>query len=262
MNRGMMTFVIAGMAFSALMFTACGPKYPACDKDEHCKEHGEFCVNKLCVECAMDNHCAGKGACMTCGANNACVKPAGFAGDCCTADGDCQQGKCYKSGGLAGICAQCAAEGDCGAAFKCVGGNCVPKGECGDGMPACPAGKACVNNMCVVQECQLAPIYFDFDESAIRADARGTLDANYACMKEKGKAVQVEGHCDERGSNKYNMALGDKRANATRDYLVSLGIDASRITTISYGEERPFVEGQDESAWSQNRRGHFVITAK
>ena len=74
--------------------------------------------------------------------------------------------------------------------------------------------------------------------------------------------IQIEGHCDERGSNKYNMALGDKRANAARDYLVSLGIDASRVTTISYGEERPFVEGHDEAAWSQNRRGHFVVTAK
>ena len=74
--------------------------------------------------------------------------------------------------------------------------------------------------------------------------------------------MRTEGHCDDRGSNKYNMALGDKRANATRDYLVSLGIDASRVTTISYGEFVSFVEGQDESAWSQNRRGHFVITAK
>ena len=77
-----------------------------------------------------------------------------------------------------------------------------------------------------------------------------------------GVKIQVEGHCDERGSNKYNMALGDKRANAARDYLVSLGIDASRITTLSYGEERPFVEGQTEDAWSQNRRAHFVVTAK
>jgi len=257
MNRGMMTFVIAGMAFSALMFTACGPKYPACDKDEHCKEHGEFCVNKLCVECAMDNHCAGKGACMTCGANNACVKPAGFAGDCCTADGDCQQGKCYKSGGLAGICAQCAAEGDCGAAFKCVGGNCVPKGECGDGMPACPAGKACVNNMCVVQECQLAPIYFDFDESAIRADARGTLDANYACMKEKGKAVQVEGHCDERGSDEYNLALGTRRAKAAQKFLMNLGAKKAQVGITSKGEEQPVCTEAYESCWSRNRRDEF-----
>ena len=74
--------------------------------------------------------------------------------------------------------------------------------------------------------------------------------------------IQIEGHCDERGSNKYNMALGDKRANATKDYLVSLGIDAARVTTISYGEERPFVTGHDEAAWAQNRRGHFVVTAK
>lgn len=257
MSRGRMSVVIAGMAFGALLFTACGPKYPACDNDENCKEHGEYCVDKMCVECVMDNHCAGQGACMTCGPNNACVKPAGYAGDCCTANGDCQQGKCYKAGGLTGICAQCASEADCGAAFKCVGGNCVPKGECGAGMPDCPAGKTCVNNMCVVQECQLTPIYFDFDESAIRADARGTLNANYECVKEKGKAIQVEGHCDERGSDEYNLALGTRRAKAAQRFLLNLGAKKNQVSITSKGEEQPVCTGAYESCWSQNRRDEF-----
>lgn len=109
----------------------------------------------------------------------------------------------------------------------------------------------------------LKDVFFDLDQYDIRADQRDAMAANADWMKKWPTVkIQIEGHCDERGSNKYNMALGDKRANSTRDYLVSLGIDGARITTISYGKERPFVEGHDESAWSQNRRGHFVVTAK
>lgn len=109
----------------------------------------------------------------------------------------------------------------------------------------------------------LKDVFFDYDLYDVRADQRDVMGTNAEWLKKWPTVkIQIEGHCDERGSNKYNMALGDKRANAARDYLVSLGIDASRVTTISYGEERPFVEGQSESAWSQNRRAHFVVTAK
>ena len=109
----------------------------------------------------------------------------------------------------------------------------------------------------------LKDVFFDYDQYDIRADQRDAMAANAEWLKKWPTVkIQIEGHCDERGSSKYNMALGDKRANAAKDYLVSLGIDAGRVSTISYGEERPFVEGHDEAAWSQNRRGHFVVTAK
>jgi peptidoglycan-associated lipoprotein len=109
----------------------------------------------------------------------------------------------------------------------------------------------------------LKDVFFDYDLYDVRADQRDAMAANAEWLKKwPNVRIQIEGHCDERGSNKYNMALGDKRANAARDFLVSLGIDAGRIGTLSYGEERPFVEGQNEEAWSQNRRGHFVVTAK
>lgn len=257
MSRARTFGVIAGLAFGAMLLTGCGPKYPKCNTDENCKEKGEYCVNQMCVECAMDTHCAGKGPCMTCGTNNTCAKPAGYAGDCCTDNADCQQGKCYKTGGRSGVCAQCAGEGDCGAGMKCVGGNCVPKGECGDGMPPCPAGKVCQNGMCIVQECQLAPIYFDFDESAIRADARTTLNANFECMKEKGRPVLVEGHCDERGSDEYNLALGTRRAKAAQKFLLNLGAKKNEVSITSKGEEQPVCTGAYESCWSQNRRDEF-----
>ena len=109
----------------------------------------------------------------------------------------------------------------------------------------------------------LKPAFFDYDKADIRADAREALAANAAWLK-KYTSVQftIEGHADERGTAQYNLALGDRRANAAKDYLVSLGVDAGRIKTVSYGKERPFATGHDEDSWQKNRRAHFVVTAK
>ena len=107
---------------------------------------------------------------------------------------------------------------------------------------------------------ELQDVFFDFDKSLIRPDARRALDANIRWLKNNPNArIVVEGHCDERGTNEYNLALGERRAKASRDYLVAGGIDNNRISTISYGEERPFCLGHDEAAWQCNRRGHFVV---
>ena len=109
----------------------------------------------------------------------------------------------------------------------------------------------------------LKDVYFDYDKFAVRADQRDGLAVNAEWLKKYDKVkIRVEGHCDERGTAQYNMALGEKRASAVKDYLASLGIDAGRIETVSYGKEKPFVKGHNEEAWAQNRRGHFVITAK
>jgi len=109
----------------------------------------------------------------------------------------------------------------------------------------------------------LTDAYFDYDQSDLREDARTALAADAEWLK-KYPTVQVliEGYCDERGTGAYNLALGDRRANAAKGYLVSLGIDASRLRTVSYGEERPFCSDSNESCWQQNRRAHLLITAK
>lgn len=105
----------------------------------------------------------------------------------------------------------------------------------------------------------LKTIYFDFDKYNLRDDARRQLDANADILRNNSDMnIVIEGHCDERGTDEYNLALGERRAQAAREYLVRLGIDASRVNVISYGEERPVAPGHDEESWALNRRGEFV----
>jgi len=99
-------------------------------------------------------------------------------------------------------------------------------------------------------------VYFDFDQSSVRADGRGTLDKQAAWLKQYANyKITIEGKCDERGTREYNLALGERRANAVKQYLISQGLPAARIGTISYGKERPEVVGSDEGAWARNRVG-------
>jgi peptidoglycan-associated lipoprotein len=109
----------------------------------------------------------------------------------------------------------------------------------------------------------LKPVYFELDSSDLTAANQKTLDEDAALLKRYTSwTVTVEGHCDERGTAEYNLALGERRAIAARAYLISLGIAADRLRTVSYGKEFPFDPGHDESAFAKNRRAHFVITTK
>jgi peptidoglycan-associated lipoprotein len=103
-------------------------------------------------------------------------------------------------------------------------------------------------------------VYFDYDSYEIRSDAQTTLQKQAAWLQQYANfTILIEGHCDERGTREYNLALGERRANAVKNYLVALGLDANRVQTISYGKERPIAEGHDESAWAQNRVGVTVL---
>jgi peptidoglycan-associated lipoprotein len=116
----------------------------------------------------------------------------------------------------------------------------------GDGMPTeTPTG--------------LEAVYFDFDSAAIRGDQRPTLQANVGAINQHAdwKTVVLEGHCDERGSEEYNLALGERRANSVKQYLIDSGVTGARIDTVSFGESKPAVQGHDESAWKWNRRVEF-----
>lgn len=106
----------------------------------------------------------------------------------------------------------------------------------------------------------LKRVHFEFDQYVLDTDARANLENNAAYMSANSRVdIQIEGHCDERGSDSYNLALGEKRARAVMDYLVSLGTSARRLDIISYGEERPLAPGSTESAWAKNRRAEFII---
>lgn len=109
----------------------------------------------------------------------------------------------------------------------------------------------------------LKDVFFDFDKYDIRADDAKILDGNAGWLKSNANnLVLIEGHCDERGTNEYNLALGERRAKATMNYLVSQGIQANRITIISYGKERPVCSEKSEGCWQKNRRAHFLVKAR
>ena len=124
--------------------------------------------------------------------------------------------------------------------------------EQGETPPPAPPPKA-------PEVADLETIYFDFDKAEIRPEGRQALRANAAALQGSKVSVTIEGHCDERGDEEYNLALGERRANAAKKYLVNLGISGSRLRTVSYGESRPAVKGHDENAWKWNRRGEFVV---
>lgn len=119
---------------------------------------------------------------------------------------------------------------------------------------------AAKRNAAALADLNIQNIYFDFDKSSIRPDAREILKANTEIFtKNSAAAIVIEGYCDERGTAEYNMALGERRAQETKKYLTNLGINASRMETISYGEEKPADAGHDEAAWAMNRRAQFLL---
>jgi len=199
-----------------LLGIGCGPSYPNCDNDEDCHE-GEYCVNGQCQVCRTDS--------------------------------------------------------DCPAGQSCVGGACEPiSGYC-ESTQDCPDGQECQDNRCVspVQSgedfgtstgggetaCQLSPVYFGFDADALDGSARSTVQANLTCMRERTlSGIHVTGHCDPRGTEEYNLALGDRRARAVMEYLVSLGADPDVVGASSMGEE--MARGTDDTSWSRDRRVEFT----
>ena len=105
----------------------------------------------------------------------------------------------------------------------------------------------------------VSPVYFDFDESEIKPEFESILQGAAQAIRDSGASVVIEGHTDERGSEEYNIALGERRAFAIRQYLYNLGVSASQLSTVSYGESRPAVNGTGETAWQLNRRGEFIV---
>jgi peptidoglycan-associated lipoprotein len=116
-----------------------------------------------------------------------------------------------------------------------------------------------ISGAAIGASCRHLVVYFDFDSSEVAASAANVLDAQADCLRSSRGELRIEGHCDERGTTEYNIALGERRAHAVQRLLVSQGVAPSRISTVSYGEERPAVRGGDEQAWQQNRRAEIIL---
>jgi peptidoglycan-associated lipoprotein len=131
-------------------------------------------------------------------------------------------------------------------------------------VPSMPADDINTRDLDAInKDSPLKPLFFELDSSEVSAAGQQVLQANVAVLKKyPNMQITIEGHCDERGTAEYNLALGERRALAAKNYLVSLGVAADKVKTVSYGKEFPFDAGHDDSAWKNNRRAHFVITAK
>jgi peptidoglycan-associated lipoprotein len=255
MNRPL-NVILAGITLFGWMMlaTGCAPTYPNCESDEHCQRdgHSEYCVTTLCKECREDAHCAKVNPCLECAGDNTCQKKA----KCCLSDVECPGEKCWKVDAdptKPGECGDVCLNVQCPPGQKCAGGACVPDMTCVDDA-GCPEGFSCVSGTCQKAECEIVTIFFDYHAFAIRLDQEERLASNASCLQKRAVPHRIEGHCDERGDGEYNLALGQKRANAVRRQYIDRGVSAAQISTLSYGKERPICTTFGEECWNQNRR--------
>ncbi|MFW5876468.1 MAG: OmpA family protein [Myxococcota bacterium] len=185
----------------------------------------------------------------------------------CDNDEDCHEGEYCVNG----MCQQCRTDADCPSGQQCADGRCDDiEGFC-ESANDCPDGQECENNRCVEPvesttdlgtgdtgdgSCTIEAVYFEFDSANLRSSARNQIQSNVDCMREKDiSKLHLTGHTDPRGTEEYNLALGDRRARSVRDYMSDLGMDESDVTVSSMGEE--MATGTDEQGWSTDRRVEF-----
>lgn len=216
------------------------PKTPACDGNDDCKD-GLVCVNKQCVECSADADCGDGQACKS----GACVAKAE-----CEKDLDCPDGKVCQ----AGTCQACAKNSECGPGGTCEAGKCKRATAC-KSDDECADDEDCVDGFCQKPwagagdgaTCTLATVYFGLDEATIAASERDRLDTNAACVeKSPGKNIYVVGHTDSSGTDEYNIALSERRAQTVADYLARLGTDPARMQVVPKGETELTGSGEDK----------------
>ncbi len=207
---------MAAWALAISSTIACGPDYPNCDQDEDCHE-GEFCVDNQCQQCRDDNDC-----------------PTGQR---------CNAGRCDAIDGY------CSSDGDCPEGQECEANRCVAR-QARD-LPQPPADDVGAG------QCELRTVYFGFDSDDLDASARDAVAANARCILERDiPHVHLTGYTDPRGTEEYNLALGDRRARAVLQYLTSLGVERARLSASSMGEE--MARGTDEASFREDRKVTFT----
>ena len=233
--------LLFGFAMTATL-EGCGdkPKAPGCKGDKDCKS-GQVCGDNKCVECNEDSQCAKGQRCSA----HACV-----AGPQCTKDDQCPAGQVCQ----AGKCKACASDNECGPGGSCKAGSCTKGTKCSKNED-CSDDEDCVAGFCQKQNhtgnqgglCPLSTVYFGYDDSSIQASERDRLDADAQCIeKTKAKQVLLFGHTDSSGTEEYNIALSERRAQSVADYLSRLGTDPARLQVVPKGETEPTGLGEDK----------------
>jgi peptidoglycan-associated lipoprotein len=234
--------VLFPLAMVMAMLAGCGskPKPPGCKGDKDCKD-GLVCSSNKCVECASDANCPKGKKCVA----NACIaKPQ------CEKDDQCPLGQVCQ----AGSCKPCASDGECGPGGACEAGLCKRPKACTKDED-CADDEDCIDGLCrrasegsnIDAGCELQTVYFSFDDSSIQQSERDRLDSNYQCMtKNKTQSVLVIGHTDTSGTEEYNIALSERRAQSVADYLSRLGSDPAKMQVVPKGETSPTGNGDDK----------------
>ncbi len=254
-------------ALIAIVFvTGCParPHYPECKNDDQCADQAQVCSAGFCKECRDDAQCAQKPG-TVCLQNLCSPKPECQENKDCAAGQKCAGSKCLPE------CTEATVAQDCGEGKKCREGRCAAEEGCqADGD--CTGGSACVERKCVDQAsilaskgsrlwggCEVKSLSFDFDEATLSRKASSLLEADFECLRRTPyRRLSLTGHTDERGTTEYNLALGARRSEAVKKYLVKLGADPRKLRAISYGEERPLDPGHTDLAWAKNRRVELV----
>jgi len=248
----------AGLLALAATLAGCPaqPGYPECKNDAACSGHAQICVNGFCRQCKDDAQCRSG---QQCAAGVCEAKPECADNSACAPGLLCRAGKCTPE------CSEATAAADCGPGKRCIANRCAAAEEC-SGDDDCTSGKACVEGRCRAQgglsasandkiACQPGPIFFGYDDATIDSRARDALAEAWSCVSKLGfRRLVLSGNTDERGTTEYNLALGSRRAEAVRKYLIGLGGEGRKLRAVSYGKEKPADLGHDEGAWARNRR--------
>lgn len=240
---------VAVLLLAGVAVISCKPDYPSCETDKDCHEK-EFCVANKCQQCRDSNDCPAGSSCNA----GKCDAIPGY----CRSKADCPANQeC-----LANKCRACAADKECPGGF-CVKGVCSKKKACkSDGD--CAQNEDCIDGFCTTEkaaapppkQCSLDPVYFDFNESALTTEATAALARDADCLKQVARAATLVGHTDPRGTQEYNLALSERRAQSVRDHLGRLGVDGTKLTILPRGALD--AKGTNEPTWSQDRRVDFT----
>ena len=245
----------ASLAFATfagiLLMTACtGPKYPNCKTDDQCSSKGELCIEGTCQQCRTADNCE---------AGQQCVSGRCEAAAECSGESDCPDNQICRSGKCQ---TECSASGDCADGLKCMNYRCVAANACASDAD-CASGTGCQSGVCaqnasrVLTLCDYPAVRFAFNDDKLNAEARDGLSVVAECIRGGSGTLVIEGHCDERGTEEYNLALGDRRARAVMNYLSRLGVPRSKMRVVTKGEAEPLVRQSNSAAWSKNRRAEF-----